>query len=194
MNRQFPELRSGAAPHPTGAVSRRAALAGIGAAGGIALLAVTPLPVRAAVAEISERLAAILDSRLGGRGMNDGRVVLGLPDRADTGLSVPATISVPDSPMTEADHVRSLHIFTELNPQLEVADYYLSRRSGKAEVSTRMRLAQTQNVFALAILSDDTVWATSVKVTVTLGACAAEIFLPDQNEALRDRLRARGGG
>ena len=176
-------------------ISRRDVLRGAAAgATGMAFLAATPIPVQAAIAEIREKLLPSLKARFGDRPINDGRVVLEIPDRADTGLSVPTTISVPNSPMTEADHVKSLHVFTELNPRLEVGDYYLTPRSGLATVSTRIRLAQSQNVFAFAVMSDNTIWGTSNAITVTLGACAAEIFLPDYNKALRRRLQERGSG
>ena len=175
-------------------VSRRQVMKSFGgAAAGIAMLSVTPLSSRAELAEFRERLAETINTKFGVKSIQEGRVLLELPLRADTGLSVPATISVPDSPMTTEDHVKSMHIITELNPQLEVADFYLGPMSGRSEVSTRIRLAQTQNVFAVAALSDNSLWATSVKVTVTLGACAAEIFLPDEKETLRQRLRERAG-
>lgn len=180
---------------PAGALTdRRKVLCGLASGAGLAMLSVIPRPVHAELAEASERLKEALHGVMGGRFLKEGRVVLELPKRAETGLSVPVTISMPDSPMTETDHVRSMHLLTEKNPQLAVADYYLELRAGRAEVSSRIRLAQTQNVFAVAILSDETVWGVSAEVTVALGACAAEIFLPDQEEQLRERLRERRGG
>ncbi len=175
------------------ALSRRTALISLGATAGLVALTISPISVRAEIAEINERLGEVIKNKFGSREIQEGLVSLKLPNTADTGLSVPATISVDDSPMNESDYVKSMHIITELNPQLEVADYYLTPKSGKAMVSTRIRLKQSQNVFAFALLSDNSLWATSVEISVTMGACAAEIFLPDEKEQLRERLRQRAG-
>ena len=117
----------------------------------------------------------------------EGRVELALPDRADTGLSVPLEVSVPGSPMTEEDHVKSMHVLTTRNPQPLVTDYRLTPRSGVARVAQRIRLAQSQYVFAFARMSDGSAWMTARHVSVSLGACAVEIFLPDAERAKRRR-------
>ena len=85
--------------------------------------------------------------------------------------------------MCPDDFVRSLHLFAPSNRQPLVAEYFFVPRSGRAAISQRMRLAQSQHVFAFAIMSDDSVWMTAHHITVTLGACAAEIFLPDARSA-----------
>ena len=120
-----------------------------------------------------------LFERIGETEFREGRIELVLPRRADTGLSVPMEVSVPDSPMTPSDHVRSLHVLSTRNPQPLVADYFLTPRSGVARVTQRIRLAQSQNVFAFAVMSDGSAWATAKYVNVALGACAVEIFMPD---------------
>ena len=126
-----------------------------------------------------EWLQTLVRDRLGRSDFLEGRVVLEMPKRADTGLSVPLSVSVPDSPMTESDHVKSLHAFSTRNPQPLISDYYFTPSSGVARVSQRIRLAQTQYIYGFAIMSDETAWMSARHVTVTLGACAVEIFLPD---------------
>ena len=124
---------------------------------------------------------------LGDREALAGRVVLDLPDRADTGVSVPLTVSVPDSPMTAVDYLKSLHVLTTRNPQPLVTDCYFTPRSGRAEVSQRFRLVQSQEVLAFAVISDDSAWVTAKHVNVSLGACAVEIFQADKERAIRSR-------
>ena len=126
-----------------------------------------------------EWLQALVQDRLGRSDFREGRVVLEMPNRADTGLSVPLSVSVPDSPMTEADYVKTLHVFSTRNPQPLISDYYFTPSSGIAKVSQRIRLAQTQYVYGFAVMSDGTAWMSARHVTVSLGACAVEIFLPD---------------
>lgn len=164
--------------------SRRQALRSlVGGVGATAVLTVIPVPVLAAMAEVPERLRRVVRERLGDRHFREGRIQLTLPDRADTGMSVPVSVGVPDSPMSPDDFVRSLHVFAPSNRQPLVADYFFGPRSGRAMVSQRMRLAQTQHVFAFGIMSDDSAWMTAHYIYVTLGACAAEIFLPDARRA-----------
>ena len=162
-------------------INRRNALLGLsGLTGTLATISVTSLPALSSVPDMPEWLMALLEERLGRTDFQEGRVVLELPNRADTGLSVPLTASVPDTGMTEADHVKSLHVITTRNPQPLASDYYFTPRSGVARVSQRIRLAQSQYVYGFAIMNDDSAWMTAKHVTVTLGACAVEIFLPDE--------------
>ena len=100
-----------------------------------------------------------------------GRVKLELPPIVENGNTVPLTVTV-DSPMSEADHVTGIHIFSEKNPQPYVAAFDLGPRAGKAAVSTRIRLADSQQVVAIARLSDGSFWSDSADVVVTLAACA----------------------
>ena len=162
-------------------ISRRHALLGLSVCTGtIAAVSLSPVPAASAVPEMPEWLQTLVRDRLGRSDFLEGRVVLEMPNRADTGLSVPLSVSVPDSPMTEADHVKSLHVFSTRNPQPLISDYYFTPRSGVAKVSQRIRLAQTQYIYGFAIMSDETAWMSARHVTVTLGACAVEIFLPDE--------------
>lgn len=102
-----------------------------------------------------------------------GRVTLDLPPLIDNGNSVPLSVVV-DSPMTPADHVRSIHVFTEKNPQPNVLSVQLGPRSGRAAISTRARIADSGAVIAIAQMSDGTFWSDSVQVVVTLSACLEE--------------------
>jgi len=106
----------------------------------------------------------------GGAPVRAGRVKLDLPPLIDNGNTVPLSVSV-DSPMTEADHVRSIHVFTEKNPQPNVLSAYLGPRAGRAALSTRARIADTGVVIAIAHMSDGSYWADRVNVVVTLSAC-----------------------
>jgi len=102
-----------------------------------------------------------------------GRVKLELPVLADNGNSVPLTVTV-DSPMSATDYVKSIHLFSEKNPVRDMARFYLGPRGGRAKVVTRIRLAGTQTVTAIAALSDGTFWMDSAHVQVTLSACMDE--------------------
>ena len=90
--------------------------------------------------------------------------------RSVTMGTVPMTVSV-SHPMTAADHVVSIHVFNEKNPQRDVARFTLGPRAGKAEVATRIRLATSQKLVALARMNDGSVWSESVDVIVVLAAC-----------------------
>jgi sulfur-oxidizing protein SoxY len=102
-----------------------------------------------------------------------GRVKLELPPLVENGNVVPLAVSV-ESPMTEADHVRAIHVFTERNPRPDVLSVRLGPRAGRARVATRIRLAHTQTVVAIGELSDGSFWSDSAAVVVTLAACLEE--------------------
>ncbi len=102
-----------------------------------------------------------------------GRVRLQLPPLIDNGNSVPLSIAV-ESPMTEADHVRAIHVLTEKNPLPDVASVRLGPRAGRATLATRVRLTDTQSVTAIAQMSDGSFWSDSAEVVVTLSACLEE--------------------
>lgn len=99
-----------------------------------------------------------------------GRVHLDLPPLVENGNAAPLTVSV-DSPMSEADHVRRIAIFNERNPQPNVMTLQLGPRSGRAVVATRIRLATSQRIIAVAEMSDGTYWSDGADVIVTLAAC-----------------------
>jgi sulfur-oxidizing protein SoxY len=114
--------------------------------------------------------AAAIGEIVGDAPVHQGKVKLEVPPLVENGNAVPLTISV-DSPMTEGEHVKSIHVFNEKNPQPNVASFYLGPRAGRAQVSTRIRLADSQKVIAIAQLSDDSFWSDNVDVVVTLAAC-----------------------
>lgn len=99
-----------------------------------------------------------------------GKVFFEIPEIAENGNTVPFTITA-DSPMTIESHVRSIHVMSTANPQASVAIFHFSPESGKAVVSSRMRLAKSQDIVALASISDGKLWVARTKVTVTIGGC-----------------------
>jgi sulfur-oxidizing protein SoxY len=109
----------------------------------------------------------------GGAQVRRGRVKLVLPPLIDNGNSVPLSVAV-ESPMTPSDHVKAIHVFTEKNPLPDVVSAYLGPRAGRATLATRVRLADTQTVLAIAQLSDGSFWSDSAEVVVTLSACLEE--------------------
>ncbi len=120
-----------------------------------------------------ESATAAMKAVLGEAPLRQGKVVLEMPPIAENGNSVSLTVRV-DSPMTAAEHVRSIHIFAEENPLPNVAHFYLGPRAGKAAVSTRIRLFTSQRIVAVAALSDGSCWSGSADVIITLAACIEE--------------------
>lgn len=102
-----------------------------------------------------------------------GRVKLELPVLADNGNSVAMKVSV-ESPMSEADHVKLVRLISERNPEREMAVFHFGPRSGAAEITSRVRLAGSQTVTAIAEMSDGSQWMDSAHVQVTLSACVDE--------------------
>ena len=98
-----------------------------------------------------------------------------IPPLVENGNTVPMTVSV-ESPMTAENHVKSIHVFNEKNPQPNIGNFHLGPHAGRAQVSTRIRLADSQKVVAIARLSDDTFWSASVDIIVTLAACTEEVI------------------
>lgn len=107
---------------------------------------------------------------VGSARVNPGRVTLDVPPLVENGNSVPLAVSV-ESPMTDASHVKAIHVFNEKNPQPDVVTFRLGPRAGRASVATRIRLADTQTVVAIAEMSDGSFWSASAAVVVTLAAC-----------------------
>jgi sulfur-oxidizing protein SoxY len=110
---------------------------------------------------------------VGGAQVRSGRVKLQLPPLIDNGNSVPLSVAV-ESPMTDADHVKAIHVLTEKNPLPDVVSVRLGPRAGRASLATRVRLADTQTVTAIAQMSDGSFWSDSAEVVVTLSACLEE--------------------
>ena len=106
----------------------------------------------------------------GGAPVREGRVKLDVPPLVDNGNAVPISVSV-ESPMTQAEHVRAIHVFTEKNPQPNIIGARLGPRAGQARIATRARIADTGQVIAIAQMSDGSFWSDRVSVVVTLSAC-----------------------
>ena len=118
-------------------------------------------------------MSALLDPITKGAPVRQGRVKLEMPLLADNGNSVSMRVSV-ESPMTEADHVRAIHLISERNPEARMASFHLGPRAGAAEITSRVRLAGSQRVTAVAKLSDGSFWYDSAPIVVTLSACLDE--------------------
>ena len=117
-----------------------------------------------------ETLAAALRETFGDRPITPGRTKLEIPRLAENGNIVPVTITV-DSPMTEQDHVKNIHLFAQRNPLPRILDVELGPHNGRARITTRIRLAVSQQVLAVATMSDGTLWSTAADVEVTVGGC-----------------------
>jgi sulfur-oxidizing protein SoxY len=134
-------------------------------AGALSILVVRP--ARAT----PESMAAAIQAFVGGVEVRKGRVALDVPPLVENGNSVPIKVTV-ESPMTSQDFVRTVAIFNEKNPQPNVATFHLSPHCGRAMVSTRIRLGDSQNIVVIAQLSDGTFWSDTAELIVTLPACA----------------------
>jgi sulfur-oxidizing protein SoxY len=127
------------------------------------------LALPAAHATTEAQSAAML-AFTGGQTPREGRVVLDIAPLVENGNTVPMTVSV-QSPMTLANHVQSIAVFNERNPQPEVIVFHLGPRAGRADVAARIRLATSQRVVAIARMNDGNHWMHAVDVIVTLAAC-----------------------
>ena len=152
------------ARHRRGASRREALAVGAGAA---AILLARP------AAAAADPMEAAIQAFAGEVQVKPGKVKLDLPPLVENGNSVPVTVSV-EHPVTASDFVKSIAIFNEKNPQPNVATFQLGPRAGRASVQTRMRLATSQKVMAVAELSDGTFWSDSADVIVTLAACVED--------------------
>ena len=113
---------------------------------------------------------ATLKDTIGNAVPQRGRISLVLPPLAESGNSVPLSVRV-DSPMSAQDYVKRIAVLANRNPRPMMMVAHLGPRAGKAELSTKIRLSGTQTVFAVAEMSDGSVWTEEVDVTVTIGAC-----------------------
>ncbi|MCZ0734917.1 thiosulfate oxidation carrier protein SoxY [Phreatobacter sp. AB_2022a] len=160
MARPLARSSAGSFASPT----RRAALRG--AALAFVAAALAPKLAAADAKAVEDELKKLY----GGKTMAEGRVKLDVPQIAENGLVVPVTVEV-ESPMTEADYVKAVHVFADGNPQPGVFTFRFSPECGRAAASTRMRLAQTQNIVCVAEMSDGSLFTTKAEVKVTIGGC-----------------------
>lgn len=134
--------------------------------GGAILISTVPLK---AFAEEADLLRARTDI-FGDRAIQEGRVTVKLPPIAENGHSVPITVTV-DSPMSADDYVKRVAILSPRNPLPLIAEHHFTPLSGKAEVSSRIRMSGTQAIQAVAEMSDGSLWSGSMETVVTLAAC-----------------------
>jgi len=146
----------------------------LGLAGGAAMSGAIPIVTLRPAAATPETLASAISNVVGAAMVRTGKVKMDVPPLVENGNTVPLTVSV-SNPMTSSDYVKSIHVFNEKNPQPNVISVQLGSRAGKAEVATRIRLATTQKLTAIAEMSDGTCWSDTQEVVVTLAACLEDL-------------------
>ena len=147
----------------------------LGLAGGAAVFGAAPLVTLRPAEATPATMTAAIRTIVGEAALRTGKVKLDVPPLVENGNTVPMTVSVT-SPMTAADHVVSIHVFNEKNPQPNMGNFYLGPRAGRAQISTRIRLADSQKIVAIARLSDGSFWSGTADVVVTLAACTDEVI------------------
>jgi sulfur-oxidizing protein SoxY len=158
--------------HSNGPPTRRRLLAHGAALAGSALASELSLPLSISPAQATpETMRSAIRQVVGEANLHKGRVKLDLPPLVESGNVVSVSVSV-ESPMTATDRVKAIHIFNERNPLPNVIGVRLGPRAARAAFTTRIRLADSQTVTAIAELSDGSFWTDSVQVIVTLPACA----------------------
>jgi sulfur-oxidizing protein SoxY len=148
--------------------SRREFLIG---SAGIGLVSAAPVGSASATPAM---LGEAIRNVIGESNLQKGRVTLDVPPLVENGNAVPVTIIV-ESPMSEADHVKAIHVFNEKNPQPHVITVALGPRAGKARVATRIKLADAQRVVGIAEMSDGSFWTGEANVVVTIAACVEDV-------------------
>ena len=135
---------------------------------GAGVLAAATLGI--ADAQAANNAQDLIKTFTGGKAATEGKVKLDLPEIAENGNTVPMTIMV-DSPMTEASHVTEVLVVANENPRSGVVTFHFSPASGVAEANTRIRLAATQDVIAVAKMNDGSFYMATKQVKVTIGGC-----------------------
>jgi sulfur-oxidizing protein SoxY len=148
----------------TGRWDRRRFVVAAGALGGTLVLP------SCAHAEEAQNWEVLVKRLLGAAKPTEVKTMLEMPEIAENGNTVPFTVSL-NSPMTDKEYVKAIHIIATANPQPSIASFHFTPQSGKAAVSSRARLARTQDVIAIAELSDGTFAMSKRSVKVTIGGC-----------------------
>ena len=117
-----------------------------------------------------QAVAAEIKKLYGDKKFESGKIKLDVPEIAENGLVVPVNVDI-ESPMTDADYVKSVHVFAEGNPLPAVVSYRFTPACGKASASTRMRLAETQTIVCIAEMSNGKLHMAKANVKVTIGGC-----------------------
>jgi len=146
--------------------NRREVLIGTGAAIAVAGLALSSPAAFAGTKSFEESYKKIT----AGKTLLEGRIDLDVPEIAENGNSVPLSVSV-ESPMSEKDYVKTVYVLADGNPSAGVATFHFTPRSGEAYAATRMRLAKTQDIIAIAEMSDGSFYKIKKNVKVTIGGC-----------------------
>jgi sulfur-oxidizing protein SoxY len=146
----------------------------LGLAGGAAVAGAVPIVTLRPIEATPAMLTSAIRNVVGEAQVKAGKVKIDIPPLVENGNTVPMTVSVT-SPMTETDYVKSIHVFNEKNPQPNIGNFYIGPWAGRAQVATRIRLADSQKVVAIARMSDDSFWSVSAEVIVTLAACTEEV-------------------
>ena len=151
-----------------GSGTRRQFMAG-GAGAAVTLAAGIPLTTTSSLASPAT-VAAEIKKIYGDKPMANGKIKLDMPSIAENGLVVPLNFEV-ESPMSDKDYVKSVRFFAEGNPNPQIADFYFTPMSPKAAAQIRIRLAGTQNIIAIAEMSDGKLYTAKKEVKVTIGGC-----------------------
>jgi sulfur-oxidizing protein SoxY len=144
-------------------------------AGGTAIAGAYPVVTLRPLDATPAMLSSAIRNVVGEAPVRTGKVKLDIPPLVENGNTVPMTVSVA-SPMTPEEHVKTIHVFNERNPQPNIGNFHLGPRAGRAQVSTRIRLADSQKVVAIAHLSDGSFWSATAEIVVTLAACTDEVL------------------
>ncbi len=147
----------------------------LGLASGAAVMGAIPVVTLRPAEATPAMLASAIRNVVGSAVVQTGKVKIEVPPLVENGNTVPMTVSVAN-PMTPDDYVKSIHVFNEKNPQPNIGNFYLGPQAGRAQISTRIRLADTQKIVAIARLSDGSFWSASADVVVTLAACTEEVI------------------
>ena len=148
-------------------LSRRELLK-LGGAGALALVSTALLPSLAQAD--ANKFTDAIKKLIGDKPTRNGKIKLELPQIAENGKSVPMALEV-ESPMTDENYVKSVHVLADGNPKPDVASFHFTPLSGRAKANTRLRLAKTQNIVAIAEMNDGSVFMAKSPVTVTIGGC-----------------------
>ena len=144
--------------------SRRDVLGATAAAVTVGVAAASPLQAEPA------QVAAEIKKLFGDKTLKPGKIKLDLPSIAENGLVVPLNFEV-DSPMTDKDYVKAVHVFAEGNPNPQVAAFRFTPMSPKAAAAIRIRLARTQNIVVVAEMASGEIYTAQREVKVTIGGC-----------------------
>ena len=118
----------------------------------------------------ADRLGELVTMLFGDERFAEGTIKLDVPPMVENGMVVPITVEV-ESPMTETNYVRAIHLYALDNPMPQIGAYTFTPASGKAAISTRVRLARSQDVIAVAEMSDGSVRAAKAPISIMIGGC-----------------------